>query len=310
MELNKQLNILLVDDDKFMRGVVAAMITDNGHLPLVADGYQQTLTLLGTHKVDLILMDIEMPEVNGFSLTIMIREMYSNWIPIIFLSANDSENYLSKGIDAGGDDYLTKPVKAVILSAKIRAMARIASMKDELEVLNKKLAKLTNTDALTNVMNRRALDECIQKEWAHSKRQKEELSILMIDIDFFKLYNDNYGHQKGDRCLIRFSKILQKQLSRETDVIARYGGEEFLIILPFTSLEGAKHKAIDIINALKKNAIKHGFSKIATHVTASIGITSTALQAGNVNELISQADIAMYKAKEHGRGQSMAFDTV
>jgi diguanylate cyclase (GGDEF)-like protein len=157
-------------------------------------------------------------------------------------------------------------------------------------------------------MNRRALDQCLQKEWAICKRQDAELSILMIDIDFFKLYNDNYGHQKGDRCLIRFARILSEQLSRDSDYLARYGGEEFIVILPFTPIEGARFKAIEIIKALKLAAIKHGFSTIAPHVTASIGITSTALNAKNVDEIIRQADIAMYKAKELGRNQSFIFE--
>lgn len=306
----QQLNILLVDDDKVMSKVVAAMIIDNGHLPLVASGYEQALSLLANNKIDLILMDIEMPDVDGFMLTKMIRELYTKWIPIIFLSANDSEQYLEKGIDAGGDDYLTKPVKAIILSAKIRAMARIASMQDELTMLNEKLSQLTNIDPLTTVMNRRALDECLTKEWAISQRQQGELSILMIDIDFFKQYNDHHGHQKGDRCLVRFTKVLQSQLNRETDHIARYGGEEFLIVLPFTPLEGARFKAIEILSALKKVAIKHGFSNAAPYITASIGISSTSLGAGDYHELVNQSDIALYKAKENGRDQSCIFQGI
>jgi diguanylate cyclase (GGDEF)-like protein len=310
MGIKQQLNILLIDDDKLMRKVVAAMITDNGHLPLIASGYKQALATLSSNKVDLILMDIEMPDVDGFMLTSMIREMYSEWIPIIFLSANDSESYLAKGIDAGGDDYLTKPVKTVILAAKIRAMSRIASMQDELELLNKKLSRLTNLDPLTNVMNRRALHDCLLKEWAVSQRQNAELSILMVDIDLFKAYNDNYGHQKGDRCLVRFAKVLLAQLNRKTDHLARYGGEEFLILLPFTPLEGARFKAIEIISALKEVAIKHGFSSVAPHVSASIGISSTLLAAADSDELINQADVALYQAKAMGRNQSAVYEGV
>jgi len=310
MEPVKQLNILLVDDDPIMRKVIAAIIIGNGHLPLMANGYEQALSLLAKNKIDLILMDIEMPKVDGFALTSMIRELYTTWVPIIFLSANDSEEYITKGIDAGGDDYITKPVKATILRAKIRAMARIASMKDELELLNKKLSQLTNIDPLTTVMNRRGLDECLKKEWAVNQRQQGELSVLMIDIDFFKLYNDHYGHQKGDRCLVRFSKVLQSQLIRETDHIARYGGEEFLIILPFTPLKGAKFKADEILLALKKVAIKHGFSNVAPYLTASIGISSTKLGAKDHNELINQSDIALYQAKEHGRNQNYIYQGI
>ncbi len=310
MGSRQQLNILVVDDDVVMNNVISSIIIDNGHLPLVATGYEQTLSILAENNIDLILMDIEMPDVDGFSLTIMIRELYPNWIPIIFLSANDSEQYLAKGIDAGGDDYLTKPVKPIILTAKIRAMARIASMKDELEFLNDKLFKLTSIDPLTTTMNRRALDECLHSTWLLNQRQQAELSVMMIDIDFFKNYNDNYGHQKGDRCLVRFANILKNQLNRETDHLARYGGEEFVIVLPFTPLEGAQFKAIEILTALKKTPIKHGFSYVAPYLSASIGISSTKLGAKDYHELINQSDIALYKAKEHGRNQSYIFQGI
>ncbi len=308
MELIHQLNILVIDDDKLMRNVLAAMIIDNGHLPLVASGYEQALSLLNHHKVDLILMDVEMPDIDGFVLTRMIREMHSAWIPIIFLSANDSEAYLARGIDAGGDDYLTKPVKEVILAAKIRAMARIASMKDQLEILNRKLEKLTNIDSLTNVMNRRALEETLINEWAISQRQKSELSILMIDIDFFKAYNDHYGHQQGDKCLIAFAQTIKSQLNRETDRLARYGGEEFVVVLPFTSLEGAIFKANEIILALKEKQIPHQYSNVDPYITASIGVSSTRLAAESVHELVSQADIALYQAKQSGRNCCEIFE--
>ncbi len=301
MELIHQLNILVIDDDKMMRNLLSAMIIDNGHLPLVAEGYKQALSLLKHHKVDLILMDVEMPDIDGFVLTRMIREMHSAWVPIIFLSSNNTESYLAKGIDAGGDDYLTKPVNAVILSAKIRAMARIASMKAELEQLNKKLEELTNIDALTNIMNRRALKKTLMSEWAIHQRQQTELASLMIDIDFFKDYNDHYGHQQGDECLATFAKTIKAQLSRETDHLARYGGEEFIVLLPFTSLEGAQFKANEILSTLATKKIPHQYSTVAPHITASIGVSSTELAPKSPHELIRQADIALYYAKQKGR---------
>ena len=307
MAVNKILNILVVDDNKTIRETLFKIIIDNDHLALVAEGYEQALSILANNTINLILMDIEMPKVNGFALTKMIRELYGQWIPIIFLSANDSEKYLAQGIDAGGDDYLTKPVKQIILSAKIRAMARIALMKDKLEEANKKLEKLTNIDPLTSILNRRALHNVLANEWAVGQRQKAEFSILMVDIDFFKLYNDNYGHLKGDRCLVRFTNLLLKTVNRKTDFVARYGGEEFIIILPFTPVDGAKVKAMEIINTLKAAPIKHSYSSIAPYVTASIGISSTRFLAKNSDELINQADIALYQAKNKGRDRACVF---
>ena len=183
--LGANLNILVVDDKKLIRDLVCAMVVDSGHKAFTADGHVQAMVQLAQQDIDLVLMDIEMPEVNGFELTRRIRAEIAEWFPIIFLSSNDSEEYLSKGIDVGGDDYLTKPIKQVILSAKIRAMQRIADIQKALDDANQKLAKLTYVDGLTQVSNRRGMDEFLTNAWLTNIRQNAELSVLMIDIDYF-----------------------------------------------------------------------------------------------------------------------------
>jgi diguanylate cyclase (GGDEF)-like protein len=297
------LNILVVDDNKFIRQVVSAMIIDNGHVAITADGYKQALEELNKDTVDLVLMDIEMPEVNGFELTKMIREQHPQWFPIIFLSSNDSEDYLTKGIDAGADDYLTKPVKQVILSAKIRAMERIATMKGALDRANKQLEILSSIDPLTQILNRRGLEEVLANAWQINQRQKGELSILMVDIDFFKPYNDNYGHPQGDKCLKQVSDCLNETLDRSTDFLARYGGEEFIVVLPFTPVDGARFKAKALSLSLLSKKIQHEFSPVLPYVTVSIGIATKSVSdnINNASELIKKADIALYQAKEKGR---------
>jgi len=302
-----KLKILVVDDSAMMRDMVSTMIKKGGHDAVVAENHTACLSILKSQRIDLILMDIEMPQVNGFELTKIIRKEMDHWLPIIFLSSNDSESYLSKGIDCGGDDYLTKPVKEVILNAKIRAMARIALMQSQLDDLNHQLAILSNVDPLTKVMNRRGLEDFLNKSWQVNIRQKSELSLLMLDIDYFKPYNDNYGHIQGDECLQEFAQILLKSINRSTDAVVRFGGEEFIIILPFTPLSGARFKAQEIIKLLKLASIKHEFSSVASFVTASIGITSTSLYADNYQELIEQADDALFQAKESGRNSSVIY---
>jgi PleD family two-component response regulator len=183
-------------------------------------------------------MDIEMPEVDGFALTKMMRKEYPQWFPIIFLSANDSEEYLTQGIDAGANDYLTKPIKQVILSAKLRAMERIAKMKGALERANKQLEILSSIDPLTQILNRRGLEEVLASAWKINERQKGELSILMIDIDFFKPYNDNYGHPQGDKCLVQVANTLNETLNRATDSLARYGGRRVYCCAAFYAARG------------------------------------------------------------------------
>ncbi len=297
----------MVDDNNFIRQVVSAMIIDSGHVAIPVDGHVPALAELNKGTLDLVLMDIEMPEVDGFELTKMMREAHPQWFPIIFLSSNDSEEYLTKGIDAGGDDYLTKPVKQVILSAKIRAMERIVQMKGALDRANKQLEILSSIDPLTQILNRRGLEDVLASAWQSNRRQEAELSLLMLDIDFFKLYNDNYGHPQGDKCLTQVADVLNKTLNRTTDSLARYGGEEFVIVMPFTPVEGARFKAQELILALQKINIKHEYSSISPFVTVSIGIATTNDGASNISELIKQADIALYEAKEKGRNCSQVF---
>jgi len=297
----------VVDDNNFIRQVVSAMIIDSGHVAIPVDGHVPALAELNKGTLDLVLMDIEMPEVDGFELTKMMREAHPQWFPIIFLSSNDSEEYLTKGIDAGGDDYLTKPVKQVILSAKIRAMERIVQMKGALDRANKQLEILSSIDPLTQILNRRGLEDVLASAWQSNRRQEAELSLLMLDIDFFKLYNDNYGHPQGDKCLTQVADVLNKTLNRTTDSLARYGGEEFVIVMPFTPVEGARFKAQELILALQKINIKHEYSSISPFVTVSIGIATTNDGASNISELIKQADIALYEAKEKGRNCSQVF---
>lgn len=303
------MNILVVDDNKFIREVVSAMIIDSGHIAVVANGHVQAMAALKKGNIDLVLMDIEMPEVDGFALTKMIRKEYPKWFPIIFLSSNDSEEYLTQGIDAGADDYLTKPIKQVILSAKLRAMERITKMKGALERANKQLEILSSIDPLTQILNRRGLEEVLASAWQINERQQGELSILMIDIDFFKPYNDNYGHPQGDKCLVQVANTLNETLNRATDSLARYGGEEFIVVLPFTPVEGARFKAKELSLALLSQKIKHEYSSIFPYVTVSIGIatTSAADHVANASELIKQADIALYQAKDQGRNRSSVF---
>jgi len=302
------MQILVVDDNKLIRQMVSAIIVHEGYTSFAADGAQEAFSILENNDIDLILMDVEMPDINGFDLTRQIRERFAEqWIPIIFLSGQTDEQHLAKGIDAGGDDYLTKPVNGVILSAKIRAMSRIAQMKADLDEANQKLVRLTHVDPLTEAINRRGMDEALHRCWRTNQREKTELSILLLDIDHFKKYNDNYGHQQGDECLKEFSKVLQTQLFRAGDLLARYGGEEFLIILPNTPVDGAKIMATKIFRALEKKNIKHEFSSTAAFVTTSIGVVSSKSGAESTHQLIEQADQALYQAKESGRNKFICF---
>ena len=298
------MQILVVDDNRLIREMVSAIIADEGYTPFTATGAKEAHTVLDTTDIDLILMDVEMSDINGFELTRQIRQrLKEHWIPIIFLTGKTNEEHLVEGIDAGGDDYLTKPVNSTVLSAKIRAMARIAQMKAALDEANQQLLRLTHVDPLTDAINRRGMDEALDRAWRITQREKTELSLVLIDIDHFKAYNDHYGHPQGDICLKTFSKTIQGQLFRAGDLLARYGGEEFLLILPNTPVEGAKMLCERIIEALADVNLQHAFSATRPHVTASFGISSTLGNAKNTAQLIEQADKALYVSKESGRNR-------
>ena len=302
------MNILVIEDSSYQRQLISAMIADSGFKAICTSGCKEALDVLAITSVDLILMDIEMPDMNGFELTKIIRSTYPEWMPIIFLSANDSEAYLTKGIDAGGDDYLTKPVKQVVLAAKIRAMERISLMKSALDQANKQLELLSSIDPLTQVLNRRGLSPILNNSWVNNLKESAELSLLMLDIDCFKLYNDNYGHQQGDDCLVEVANIFSQVLDRSRDVIGRYGGEEFIIALPYTPIESARFKAQEIINTLLSAKIAHEYSTVLPYVSVSIGVSSTSYGASSLEQLIKQADLAMYQAKENRRNQYAVFN--
>lgn len=304
------MRILVVDDTRLIREMVSAIIQHEGYTPITASGATEALTILDNDSIDLILMDVEMPEMDGFELTRLIRQKLPQWIPIIFLTGKNDEQHLVEGIDAGGDDYLNKPVNSTVLSAKIRAMSRIAQMKADLDEVNLQLLRLTQLDPLTEVVNRRGLDESLERAWRIRQRERSELSLIFLDIDHFKPYNDNYGHQQGDECLKAFSRIVSDQLHRPADMLARFGGEEFVILLPNTDLEGAQNIADQILTALAGNKIEHEHSETADYVTASMGISSSLLGAKNAEELLHQADSAVYEAKESGRNRFVCFAPV
>ncbi|HSC69356.1 MAG TPA: diguanylate cyclase, partial [Cellvibrio sp.] len=256
--------------------------------------------------VDMIIMDVEMPGLNGFETTRLIREwLAGHWIPIVFVTGlNEDENY-REGIEAGGDDYLIKPVSFMIIKAKIRAMERIAEMRDQLNRLNSELEALSQLDSLTQIYNRRTFNEFAQQQWALAKRHQQPITALMIDVDHFKLFNDHYGHPAGDSCLKKITQAIKTCLHRSADILGRYGGEEFIVLLPETDAKGAMRVAQAISEAIESIQLRHDVSPSSNLVTASIGGATCLRTTGHdLEELIKNADRALYKAKRAGRNRS------
>lgn len=300
------MKILLVEDSATLRHAMRTYIIEAGHEPLIARSGEEALQLLENTPVDMIIMDVEMPGLNGFETTRLIREwLAGHWIPIIFVTGlNEDENY-REGIEAGGDDYLIKPVSFMIIKAKIRAMERIAEMRDQLNQLNVELEALSQLDSLTQIYNRRTFNELAQQQWALAKRHQQPISALMIDVDHFKLFNDHYGHPAGDSCLKKVTQAIKSCLHRNSDILGRYGGEEFIVLLPETDAKGAMRVAHSISEALAQLQIRHDVSPTDPYVSASIGGATCQRTTGHdLEELIKNSDRALYKAKRAGRNRS------
>jgi diguanylate cyclase (GGDEF)-like protein len=301
------MKILLVEDSATLRHAMSQYIIDAGHTPLIARSGEEALQLLEITPVDMIIMDVEMPGLNGFETTRLIREwLGGHWIPIVFVTGlNEDENY-REGIEAGGDDYLIKPVSYMIIKAKIRAMERIAEMRDQLSQLNAELETLSQLDSLTHIYNRRTFNEMAHQQWLAAARQQLPIAALMIDVDHFKLYNDRYGHPAGDACLKRVTQAIKNCLHRPTDLLGRFGGEEFIVLLPETDINGTFKVAEAINKAISAESIRHETSPTDSMVTVSVGGACCTTTSGHsLEELVKTADRALYKAKRTGRNRAL-----
>jgi diguanylate cyclase (GGDEF)-like protein len=302
------MKVLLVDDSIAYSQVIQSYVESAGHSVITAcDGEQGILKFL-EHKPDLVLLDVNMPNMDGYQCARHIRKNCQQgnlWIPIIFLSAEVTDDAIVKGIDSGGDDYLLKPITLKVLSAKLRAMARIANMRKELEDASAHLKRLSLVDGLTQLYNRRHFDEALELEWSRSNRSQAPLSLIICDIDHFKAFNDNYGHVAGDDALVKASKTIIETLKRPSDMPARYGGEEFVVILPDTPTVGAMIVAEQLRTAMNTLTIPHAFSNAANIVTMSFGVSTyypNQTKASYV-ELVKSADRGLYRAKKNGRNR-------
>ena len=312
--------ILIVDDRRENIIALEGILEDLDIELVTALGGNEAVAKTLRNEFALILMDVQMPEMDGFeALEFIRREKKNRYVPVIFLSAIYREDvYQIKGIRSGAVDFITKPLNEDILIGKIQIFLELYLQKRKLQDLNaqlnrtnsklnranEKLNLLANTDGLTGIANRLYFDESIKKEWLRSARNGTDLALLMIDIDYFKFYNDTYGHLQGDKCLQAISQHIAKSVRRPGDFIARYGGEEFAVVLTETDINGATMVGKNMRDAIIELKLPHTGSKICEYVTISIGITSTIAQQDASHEhLISVADQALYKAKEQGRNR-------
>jgi diguanylate cyclase (GGDEF)-like protein len=303
------MKVLLAEDSLTMMMTATVIIEKSGHEVIPARDGKEALSLFASENPDLVLLDVQMPIYNGFEVAKKIRsENKDKWVPIIFLTGCVGDDHLTQGIDAGGDDYLTKPVSSDVLNAKLNAMQRISEIQNKLLVLTRELSETNDklqqsvvTDPLTGARNRLYLDECIKREWYRGMRYNTELSLLLIDVDNFKTLNDTNGHQAGDACLIELVKLFNSQLKRSTDALCRYGGDEFVIVLPDTSASNAMQIAEDVRKSVEIFSAEFN-AKSPVDISVSIGCASfipdTTISS---DEFLTFADKALYAAKNAGR---------
>lgn len=292
--------VLLVDDDVAALKLLRLAFAEQ-HRVLFATNGPDALDIARRELPDLIILDVMMPGMNGLDLLRGLKaDERTADIPAIFLTGRDQEDDERVGLELGAVDYWTKPVKIDI--ARIRARNHL-----DLKHHRDMLSRLALTDALCAVPNRRGFDERLEREWRRCQRSERPLSLLMIDVDHFKAFNDHYGHPAGDECLRCVARIIDEALDRPGDMVSRYGGEEFACIVPETDQVGALALAERLRRSILEAKIIHDASETHAFITISVGVASTVPDyVRKQSSLVDMADAALYAAKRDGRNRVAA----
>ncbi|WDE09636.1 diguanylate cyclase [Thalassomonas haliotis] len=294
--------ILAVDDAKDTLLLLEFDLSAEGYQVVTTDAADSALRLLEKEHFDLILLDMYMPGITGIAALEVIKKKEAlQHIPVIMLSAADGEDEIVSALELGADDYVTKPYIAKVLLARIATSLRLMEKNRELEML-------ATTDFLTGINNRGRFYELASKAFTESVRQTSELVLAMFDIDLFKLVNDNYGHETGDKVLLEYTQLMAK-VFREHDILGRLGGEEFAVCFPHTAIGEAINACERFRLCLEQHAIMPEKQEQETlFVTVSIGIASTGIASSGLEDLIRRADLGLYQAKNTGRNKIIDAD--
>jgi diguanylate cyclase (GGDEF)-like protein len=289
--------ILVVDDQPAnVQALHQAFAHD--HQVFMATSGAQALQVCAAKQPDLVLLDVVMPEMDGYELCSLLKaDAHTRDIPVIFVTAHRDEAQETYALEVGAVDFISKPINPTIVRARAKTHLTLKAQSDLLR-------QWVYMDGLTNVCNRRYFETRLGEEWARSVRQHTPMSVVMIDVDHFKQYNDRYGHQAGDDCLRRLAAEFKAGLQRPTDLVARYGGEEFACLLGETPLAGALQVAQHIGRRVREAAIEHAAGGASGIVTVSLGVACK--PAGMVSSgpaLVRAADAQLYQAKTRGRDQ-------
>lgn len=287
--------ILIVDDEVSNIEIMNAVLEDTYEVCFATSG-EQAMDVARSVLPDLILLDVLMPGIDGYDVCVALKkDRLLSDVPVIFTTGLTTREAEERGLLLGAIDYVTKPIDPVTLSARVHNHIEMKRMRDQ-------LAEMAVTDALTGLSNRRQLEKTLDIETARLARNGEWLSVIMIDIDFFKSFNDTYGHIAGDRCIAMVASALNRAARRASDLTARYGGEEFACVLPNTDYAAAMVVAQDIRAQVHALAIPHTASTIKPHVTVSVGVASARCMPGmSASQWVEHADRQLYSSKANGR---------
>ncbi len=326
--------ILLVDDDSGAIHVLARILGGNASLSVATNG-PDALRVAAEVVPDLILLDAEMPEMSGFEVCRALEATPElAHIPVIFVTSHKDEAFEVAGFDAGAVDFITKPVNPRLVAVRVENQLRVKSktapvvyrlheppnrekliaLKDYLSTFGRKLA--LGQVITPGLFNRMRLDQALEREWRRAHRSGQPLSLVMLDVDHFKRFNDHYGHPEGDRCLQAVAGVLKQLCRRPADLAGRFGGEEFALLLPDTDDAGAEHMAQLVLQEVQAMALEHADSPTATTVTVSVGLATwlpvrgpraplTSMDpAAGIAALLDEADRGLYRAKREGRARA------
>ncbi len=285
--MKNKATILIVDDSPSNVQILAAILKNKYHIKVATSGKDCLKIACSDPRPDLILLDIEMPDMNGYEVCNKLKENAGKYIPIIFVTGKDNDDDEEKGFNLGAVDYITKPISPAIVLARVNTHIEMKLQRDALE-------RMAMHDQLTGIYNRHYLIEAAQQKIARATRHKHPISLLMLDVDHFKAINDTHGHSKGDEVLKEMSKVLKAQ-NRAEDIVARFGGEEFVILLDQCDAISAEDKSEKLRQVLER------LSPGGIQITVSIGIAE--LQSGEecFDDVLKRADLAVYQAKDKGR---------
>ena len=303
MENPKQNSILIVDDENLQIKALAHLLEEEYSIYIAKSG-GAALEIAEKHSPDLILLDILMPGMDGYeTLSQLKANSRTNGIPVVFTTGLKDEEDEARGLEHDVADYITKPFNPKIVPLRVRNLIKIINQMRAIE-------RLSRIDQLSNIPNRRYFVERLEMDWGSSIRKFQPLSILILDIDFFKKYNDTYGHQQGDNAIREAARVISKSLNRPGDFAARYGGEEFVVLLPDTDQAGAMQIAERIRANIEMAEIpKHESISEVTKITVSVGVNTVVPRVNDSMDMfISRADNALYTSKQNGRNRVSAYE--